>query len=256
MNFLAHYQGAYDAFKKKRQQEHHWRTMDRDDGGVDHDHSLCQDPLTHWNKKKEGLSRKEGRRRYDFSHNDYLGLSSHPYVLKRAMDVAGKFGCGSRASRLLRDNGLYDPLEQLLCKAKGMEKALVFPSGYQANVAVLSTLLSQRILNKRCHVFVDALIHRSLIDGILLSKSNLQRFYHQDLDHLESMLEKNDDPDAFLAIVVESIYSMDGDRAPLSQYSELAKKYHAMLIVDDAHSMGLFGEAGTGWHCGDDRNLK
>ena len=178
----------------------------------------------------------------DFSSNDYLGLADHPGIraaLVRALEDG--ISLGSTGSRLLRGNShWHENMERRLARWKGCPAALIFNSGYDANVGVLSTLIGGGD-----RVFADTLIHASIWDGIRAAGAHLDTFPHNDMAALERLLAAA--PTAgnrFL--VVESLYSMDGDRAPLALLAGLARRYRAHLIVDEAHATGVFGPSGAG----------
>ena len=180
----------------------------------------------------------------DFSSNDYLGLSRHPRLLER---LAGRLSrmegpAGAPASRLLRGNRPeHRALEERLARWKGTEAALLFPSGYQANLAVLGALLGPRD-----RAVSDSLNHASLIDGLRLSGARKAVYPHLDLDAAgEELRRSHEGGRTFL--VTESLFSMDGDEAPLARCAELAECWDAVLVVDDAHAAGVFGrERGSG----------
>lgn len=183
----------------------------------------------------------------DLSSNDYLGLSSHPAlrdgVLLRLREDGSAAGCavGAPASRLLRGHtDLHARLESRLAAWKGTESSLVFPSGWQANAAVLTALVGRgdRVLS-------DELNHASLIDGLRLSRCRRVIMPHLDIDALSALLAEGW-PGGRTFVVTESLYSMDGDLAPLDAYADLCRRHGAELIVDDAHAVGVFGERGAG----------
>lgn len=193
--------------------------------------------------------RKEGRIYFadgsaylDFSSNDYLGLSGHPKMIESAKRAAEELGTGSSASRLLSgDMCLHHELEEKTAAFKNKETALVFNSGYQANLGVISALSG-----KNDAVFSDKLNHASIIDGIVLSGAKLFRFNHNDAEHLELLLDKERKNFKNALIITETIFSMDGDRASLSEIAALKEKHACMLMVDEAHATGIFGENGSG----------
>ena len=175
----------------------------------------------------------------DFTSNDYLNLSSHPYI-RKALITALEEGIplSSRASRLL--SGTLSWHEEIEAKLKtfiGREGALIFSSGYLANVGVLPALIKGKT------VFSDEYNHASLIDGILLSKSPYKIYSHNNLNILEELLKKESGEKV---IVTESLFSMEGDFAPLKELSDLALQYEALLIVDEAHATGVFGRRFSG----------
>jgi len=181
------------------------------------------------------------RQGLDLSSNDYLGLSDHPQI-RQALILALEQGipAGATGSRLLRGNTRWhEDMETRLARFKNSEAALIFNSGYAANMGVLSTLCGPEDT-----VFSDALNHASLIDGIRASKARKVIFPHNDTQNLEQALAIHQGDNKF--IVVESLYSMDGDTAPLQQLAVLADRYNAMLIVDEAHATGLYGQHGAG----------
>ncbi len=183
-----------------------------------------------------------GREYLDFSSNDYLGLSGHPELKKAAAEAIDKFGVASCASRLLSgDTEIFHQLEDTVAKFKGKEAALVFNSGYQANLGIISSLFT-----KGDCILSDRLNHASIIDGILLSQTKLFRFQHNDCQHLEELLKKERDKFKNALIITESIFSMDGDRAPLKELVRLKEKYNCQIMVDEAHATGVFGENGSG----------
>lgn len=178
----------------------------------------------------------------DFGSNDYLGLRQHPEICAAAHEAAGVFGWGSGASPVLSGHqSLHGQLEQALSELNQVEDSLVFSSGYACNLGVLSCLLDQE-----CIVFSDRLNHASLIDGIRLGRSERGLYNHCDLDDLRSQLRSRRAQHRRSLIVTESIFSMDGDEAPLVQMSQLAQDYDCGLVVDEAHALGLFGTRGAG----------
>jgi 8-amino-7-oxononanoate synthase len=170
----------------------------------------------------------------DFTSNDYLGLSGHPKIAEAVVLATRKYGTGSTGSRLLGGNhSLFREAEQALAAWKGTEAALIFNCGYSANVGIISALGLPG-----SHLFCDRLDHASILDGYRLSQATLHRFAHNSAEDLERALQKAP-PEALKLIAVESVYSMDGDIAPLTAYQNLAKKYGALLFVDEAHSDGV-----------------
>ncbi len=182
------------------------------------------------------------RRVLNLASNDYLNLSHDSRLLEA---VRGVSTTAAGSSRLLSGNLDYHlELESKLSGYLGGESALVFGAGYLANLAVLSALPSRNDV-----VFSDKLIHASAIDGIMLSRARHRRFRHNDTQHLESLLRDEQErisDGSKLFIVVESLYSMDGDFAPLSEISELAESFNAILVVDEAHAIGVIGPEGRG----------
>lgn len=177
----------------------------------------------------------------DLSSNDYLGLARDPRVVRAFASAAESEGVGSTGSRLLRgERDGFRRLERLFAAFKGTERALYFSSGYLANIAVLTTLPEEGDL-----IFSDALNHASLIDGIRLSRAKAVVVPHGDVRELVAALERR--PCAGIRfVVVESVYSMDGDCAPLAALAAVCRAHEAVLIIDEAHAVGVFGDRGTG----------
>ena len=178
-----------------------------------------------------------GRRVVDFCSNDYLGLMSHPDLIQASQAAIAKYGTGAGGARLIGGTlDLHMTLEDELRAFKGTEAALVFNSGYQANVGVLSALVGRNDL-----IFSDRLNHASIVDGAILSRARQVRYPHLDCEALEKRLQ--DAPEGVgKFIVTDSVFSMDGDKAPLKELYALACRYDAWLIVDEAHGTGVFGD--------------
>jgi glycine C-acetyltransferase len=177
-----------------------------------------------------------------FGSNNYLGLANHPYVREKVARAIAEFGVGLGGPPLL--NGytrLHRELEERLAALKGAEDALLFPTGYSANVGLISCLTQRGDT-----VLFDAFSHASFRDGLRMSHASHRKFLHNRLDQLERMLEESeaDEHDTFVG--VEGVYSMDGDLAPLDQIVRLCRRYGATLIVDDAHGTGVMGPSGRG----------
>jgi 8-amino-7-oxononanoate synthase len=185
-----------------------------------------------------------GRRLINFSSNDYLGLANDSRLREAAIAAIGEFGVGAGASRLI--SGTQSPhvrLESALAKWKGTEAALCFGSGYAAAVGTIPALVSKSDV-----ILLDKLCHASLIDGAKLSSAILRIFPHNHLGKLESHLQwaQREHAGKRILIVTESIFSMDGDRAPLRELVELKKRFGAFLILDEAHAVGVVGPNGRG----------
>jgi 8-amino-7-oxononanoate synthase len=178
----------------------------------------------------------------DLSSNDYLGLANHPRLKHRMADAVLEEGCGSTASRLLRgERAILSAVERRFASFKGMEASLYFGSGYAANLSVLTTFLERHDT-----VFTDAQNHASIIDGIRLSRAKRVKFRHCDLDDLARRIRAvPQDTQRFL--ITESLFSMDGDFAPLADYAQLCRETGTVLIVDEAHAVGIYGSRGSGW---------
>lgn len=188
------------------------------------------------------LIRLNGRDFINFSSNDYLGLSNHPAIKKAVHDCVEKYGCGAGASRLISGNMTpHVEFEEKVAAFLGKPSALLFTSGYSANVGTLTALLG-----KGDTVYLDRLCHASIVDGARFSGAKLERFIHNDPESLEKHLVKNASSRGVKLVVTEGLFSMDGDRAPLKGIAETAKRHGALLMVDDAHGVGVFGPGGRG----------
>jgi 8-amino-7-oxononanoate synthase len=182
----------------------------------------------------------------NFASSDYLGLSRHPALITRSQYYARQYGVGASASRSVSGNfSLYDVLESKIAAAMGKPAALILGAGYQANTSVLEALLNPAVLKNEPLVFCDRLCHASLV-AVTRFLAKIYRFQHNDLSHLASLLEKHAADMRSKFIIVESVYSMDGDQADLAGLIMLAKKYQAFLYVDDAHAVGVYGRDGHG----------
>jgi 8-amino-7-oxononanoate synthase len=185
-----------------------------------------------------------GGRLINFSSNDYLGLANDPRLREAAIAAIGEFGVGAGASRLI--SGTQSPhlrLERALAKWKGTEAALCFNSGYAAALGTIPALISKGDV-----ILLDKLCHASLIDGAKLSGAILRVFPHNHLGKLESHLEwaQRGHPGKRILVVTESVFSMDGDRAALRELVELKKRFGAVLMLDEAHAVGVIGANGRG----------
>lgn len=183
----------------------------------------------------------EGRPVILMAANDYLGLATHPALMRAAIAAIERFGVGSGASRLI--SGTLPPhteLEAELARFKGTDASLVFGSGYLANIGLIPALAGAGGL-----ILADRLCHASLIDGCRLSGADLRIFRHRDVAHVEQLLMKRKVRRATV-IVTDGVFSMDGDLAPLPDLLALAERYDARLLVDDAHGTGVMGKTGRG----------
>ena len=183
-----------------------------------------------------------GREFINFSSNDYLGLAGHPALGQAAREAIEQFGVGSGASRLIC--GSLQPhheLESALAKWQGTETALVFSTGFAAAQGVLTSLLGRGDV-----VILDKKAHASMIDGAKLSGATLRVFRHNDLENLEKLLQWAADRGGRVLVASESVFSMDGDHAPLAGIVELKERYGAWLMLDEAHAVGLYGPLGQG----------
>lgn len=189
-----------------------------------------------------GSFKMDGRTVLNFSSNDYLDLANHRHVVDRSREALEKYGTGSGASRLVTGTlPIHEELEARLAKEKGYPSALVFGTGYMANAGTIPVLAGRGDL-----IFADRLVHASMIDACRLSGAKLVRFAHNDVAALEHRLSHYAENAGRKLVITESVFSMDGDVAPLVEMAALAEKYGAMLMVDEAHSSGTFGPNGAG----------
>jgi 8-amino-7-oxononanoate synthase len=189
----------------------------------------------------------DGKRVIMLGSNNYLGLTRHPRVVKAARDAVERYGTSMTGSRLLNGSTkLHERLEELLAHFFEEEDCLTFTTGYQANLGAISALA-----NRRAAVIIDKADHASIYDGCKLSDGEMYRFVHNDFEQLDSLLEKVTQDKAAM-VVVDGVYSMGGDIAPLPQLVDACHRYGARLIVDDAHAVGVLGRGGrgTGHHFG------
>ena len=184
--------------------------------------------------------RVDGRELLAFCSNDYLGLANEPRVIEALAAGAARYGAGSGASHLVSGHSrAHHELEEALAQFTGRPRALLFSSGYAANLGVISALLGRGDA-----VFQDRLNHASLLDGGLLSGARLQRFLHNDAASLEARLARS--PARRKLVAVDGVFSMDGDEAPLAALAAASARHGALLYVDDAHGFGVLGERGAG----------
>ncbi len=216
-------------------------------------HTFFQDEIN--DLKKKGLYRElktveseqdstvvvNGKRVFMFSSNNYLGLANHPELKKASMDAASYYGTGSGGSRLISGNmEVHRNLEKELALFKGTDRALLFSSGYHANVGTISALVGEGDV-----ILSDELNHASIVDGCRLSRAEVKIYKHADMNSLREILRRASRFRKRL-IVTDSVFSMDGDIAPLPDIVELAEKYPALVLVDDAHGTGVLGKRGKG----------
>jgi 8-amino-7-oxononanoate synthase len=188
----------------------------------------------------------DGRTLVDFSSNDYLGLAHHPAIAAAMSACALRSGAGSGASHLVTGHGVeHARLEEELAAFVGRERALLFSTGYMANLGVMAVLAGRGEL-----VLLDRLSHASIIDGALLSGARFKRYPHGDAAAAERMLDEN--PEEATVVATDGVFSMDGDIAPLKDLAKSAAERKAWLVVDDAHGIGVLGDTGRGSleHCG------
>ncbi|MCP3677289.1 MAG: 8-amino-7-oxononanoate synthase [Deltaproteobacteria bacterium] len=183
----------------------------------------------------------DGREVINLSSNNYLGLADHPKVKDGAVKALQRYGAGAGASRLVSgDMQPHRKLEARLARFKGSEAALLFNSGYHANLGIITALVGRGDV-----ILSDRLNHASIIDAAILSRATLKRYPHCDVEILERLLMEHRQSRRRL-IVTDGLFSMDGDIAPLKEIATLAERYDAILMVDDAHATGALGESGRG----------
>ncbi len=193
-------------------------------------------------QRRAGTVLLNGERIADFASNDYLGLASDPRVARAAHAVLQAEGTGAGAARLISGNHpIHEALEHTLARLKGCDYTLLFPSGYMVNVGVIPALTDRGDV-----IYSDELNHASLIDGCRLSRATVRVFPHNDLDALGRMLAAERHLFRRAMIVVEGVFSMDGDSCPLDRLVPLARQYDAWTYVDDAHGTGVLGATGAG----------
>ena len=184
----------------------------------------------------------EGRELLNFSSNDYLGLANDPILKRAASKAIEEFGAGSGSARLIcGSQSPHHQLENALAAFKGTESAICFSSGYAAALGVLPVVVCEGDT-----VVIDKLVHASLIDGVRLSGAKLRVFKHNNLEDLERILQWATRREGHTLVITESVFSMDGDLAPILNLVELKEKYGAWLMVDEAHATGLFGKGRRG----------
>ncbi len=176
----------------------------------------------------------------NFCSNDYLGLANHPEIISAAHEGLKDYGVGSGASALITGHTkIHQQLEDALAEFTKRSKVLLFSSGFVANVGILSALA-----DKNTNLIMDKFAHASLIDGAKLSAAKLRRYHHLDMTNLEGLLSKVDQNQSW--VVTESLFSMDGDFAPLKKFSDICHRHAVNSYVDDAHGFGIYGENGAG----------
>jgi 8-amino-7-oxononanoate synthase len=183
----------------------------------------------------------DGKRVLNFCSNDYLGLANDARIKTAALEAIAAYGFGSGASRLVCGNmSPHERLEEDLAHLKKTESALLFSSGYMANAGIIPALMDHHSV-----VLSDRLNHASIVEGIILSRARLERYPHADMQALELIL-KGLPAGKRKMIVTDTVFSMDGDKAPLKEIVDLAGRYEAMIMVDEAHAFGVLGKRGGG----------
>lgn len=183
-----------------------------------------------------------GRWLLHLASNDYLGLSRHPRVIAAAKEALERFGAGAGSARLIGGTfAVHEELEAAIARFKGAEAALLFPTGYMANLGIITSLAGPDDL-----ILADRFSHASLIDACRLSRASFRIYPHGDLERLEAALKQRAGRYRRVLIITEGVFSMDGDLAPLPGMAALARRHGAWLLVDDAHATGVFGAGGRG----------
>ncbi|BAQ60592.1 8-amino-7-oxononanoate synthase [Geminocystis sp. NIES-3708] len=184
----------------------------------------------------------DGKKLVNFASNDYLGLASDERLINAAIEALQKYGTGSTGSRLLSGHRkLHEDLETAIASWKGTEKALIFSSGYSANMGTIAALMNQKDL-----ILGDEYNHSSLKNGAKLSQSQVIEYSHNNCQDLEAKLHKNRSHYRHCLIISDSVFSMDGDLCPLPELVAIAKKYDCWLLLDEAHATGVIGKTGAG----------
>src|ERR1700749_1145435 len=184
----------------------------------------------------------DGKRVINLASNNYLGLTTHPKLRDAALEATRKFGVGSGAVRTIAGTmKIHMELEEKIARFKNVEACVVFQSGFAANAGTVSA-----ILGKDDFIISDQLNHASIIDGARLSKAKIKVFRHKDMAHAEELLKEVASEPGHKLIITDGVFSMDGDVGPLPALCDLAEKYGAIMMVDDAHASGVLGKNGRG----------
>ena len=193
-------------------------------------------------KKEYEFTNKGSKNLVDLCSNDYFGLSRDKDVIKAAYETSKLEGLGSGSSRFISGTRpVHESLERELGEWLGQDRVLLFPSGFQANIAAVEALASRDSI-----VIADKLIHNSLLTGVKASGAKLIRFLHNNIKDLEDKVSNFSSKRKSILVIIESIYSMEGTIAPLREIVEICKKYNVKLLVDEAHSLGILGPKGKG----------
>ncbi|MBV9610334.1 MAG: glycine C-acetyltransferase [Acidobacteria bacterium] len=184
----------------------------------------------------------DGKKVINLASNNYLGLCTHPKLREAALEATRKYGVGSGAVRTIAGTmKIHMELEEKIARFKNVEACVVFQSGFTANAGTVSA-----VLGKDDWIVSDELNHASIIDGARLSRAAIKVFRHKDVAHAEELLKEIADKPGHKLLITDGVFSMDGDIAPLPQLCDLAQKYGAIMMVDDAHSSGVLGRNGRG----------
>ncbi len=196
--------------------------------------------FTHGTKSQ--IQTRDGDEYVNFTSDDYFGLAGNKHVIESAQQYAKKYGAGSGSTRLGTGTlPCHQELEQTIADWLNKESALVFDSELE-----LYTMLMPLITDKRSVIFADRNINDNLLQGCLSSEGSVERYRHNELKHLEIQLKKSSTANTRLFILAESVFRMDGDITPVDELAEIAQRYNAMLIIDEAHAIGVFGDKGQG----------
>src|SRR5437764_11184305 len=192
--------------------------------------------------EQEPVCTFDGKKVINLASNNYLGLTTHPKLREAALEATRKYGVGSRAVRTIAGTmRIHIELEEKIARFKNVEACVVFQSGFAANAGTVSA-----ILGREDFIISDELNHASIIDGARLSRATIKVFRHKDVGHAEEQLASVKDQPGRKLLISDGVFSMDGDIAPLPALCDLAEKYNAIMMVDDAHASGVLGRGGRG----------
>jgi len=192
--------------------------------------------------EQEAVCTYDGKRVINLASNNYLGLATHPKLREAAIEATRKFGVGSGAVRTIAGTmRIHMDLEEKIARFKNVEACVVFQSGFAANAGTVSS-----ILGKEDFIISDELNHASIIDGARLSRAKIKVFRHKDVAHAEELLKEIQNEPGRKLIITDGVFSMDGDIGPVDKLCDLADKYGAIMMVDDAHASGVLGRNGRG----------
>ncbi|HWZ12820.1 MAG TPA: glycine C-acetyltransferase [Acidobacteriaceae bacterium] len=192
--------------------------------------------------EQEAVCTYDGKRVINLSSNNYLGLTTHPKLREAAIEATRKYGVGSGAVRTIAGTmRIHMELEEKIARFKNVEACVVFQSGFAANAGTVSSILS-----KEDFILSDELNHASIIDGARLSRAKIKVFRHKDIAHAEELLKEVQHEPGRKLLITDGVFSMDGDIGPVDKLCDLADKYGAIMMVDDAHASGVLGRNGRG----------
>lgn len=205
-----------------------WRRWAADELAAIRRAGLWREPRDLDARGPEGVL-SDGRRVVSFASNDYLGLTHHPAVVAAAREAAGRWGAGAGAARLIvGSRPVHSALEEALADWKGAEAAALFPTGFMANLGLLSTFGGRGV-----RILSDELNHASIVDGCRLARADVAVYRHRDLDHLAALLRETEEA----IVVTDTVFSMDGDTAPVAELADLCVRHGALLVLDEAHAV-------------------